>query len=188
MTTSSKMQSRMKLNRPSVRHKARPPKQRTPIGEAFTAANLPGALSLQHCVDCGAAQYPPRELCHACLGDLVWRETAGSGVVSSRIDLHHSLWEFFKRHTAQKPWPIASIALDCGPTALAHLDLISFGADSADAVTAGTAVQVFSHSDCSLQVVLIAVAAQEAIGTADQRREITARLGLLEPALKPGGI
>ncbi|MEP1470930.1 MAG: zinc ribbon domain-containing protein [Halieaceae bacterium] len=188
MTTSSKMQSRMKLNRPSVRNKTRPPKQRTPLGETFTAANLPAALSLQHCGDCGQVQYPPRELCHACLGDLVWRETSGSGVVSSRVDLHHSLWEFFKRHTAQQPWPIASIKLDCGPTVLAHVDLDSFGAAGANDVAAGTPVQVFSHSDCSQQAILIMVAASEPIATADRRHAIADRLGLLEPALKPGGI
>jgi len=188
MTTTRKMQSRLKLNRPSVRHKARPPKQRTPVGDTFTAANLPTALSLQHCSDCGQVQYPPRELCHACLGDLLWRETSGDGVVSSRVDLHHSLWEFFKRHTAQQPWPIASIKLDCGPTVLAHVDLASFKANTADDVPAGTPVKVFSHSDCSQQAVLIMVAASEPITTTDQRQAIAARLGLLEPALKPGGI
>lgn len=188
MTTSSKMQSRLKLNRPSVRHKTRPPKQRTPLGDTFTAANLATALSLQHCCDCGQVQYPPRELCHVCLGDLVWRETPGNGVVSSRVDLHHSLWEFFKRHTAQQPWPIASIKLDCGPTVLAHVDLASFGAAVADDVAAGTPVQVFSHSDCSQQAVLIMVKASEPVATSDQRQAIAARLGLLEPALKPGGI
>lgn len=188
MTTSSKMQSRMKLNRPSVRHKTRPPKQRTPLGDTFTAANLPTSLSLQHCGDCGQVQYPPRELCHACLGDLVWRETSGTGVVSSRVDLHHSLWEFFKRHTAQQPWPIASVKLDCGPTVLAHVDLASFGAAAVNDIAAGTQVQVFSHSDCSQQAILIMAAAGEPIATVDQRHAIADRLGLLQPALKPGGI
>ena len=188
MTTSSKMQRRLKLNRPSVRGRARPPKQRTPLGDTFTAANLPAALSLQHCVDCDTVQYPPRELCQACLGELVWRETSGRGVVSSRVDLHHSLWEFFKRRQVDKPWPIASVALDCGPTVIAHLDLVSLGAASADDVALGTAVEVFSHSDCSQQAVLIAVASGESTDTAAQRTVITERLGLLAPALKPGGI
>ncbi len=188
MSTSSKMQRRLKLNRPSVRARARPPKQRTPAGDIFTAANLPNALTLQHCEECGQVQYPPRELCKACLGELVWRETQGSGVISSGVDLHHSLWEFFKRRMQQKPWPIASIALDCGPTVIAHLDLESFAATCADDIALATAVQVFSHSDCSQQAVLIAVASGEPTKTADQRAAIATRLGLLAPALKPGGI
>ena len=188
MTSSSKTQNRHKLNRPSLRKNARPPKKRSPVGQTFTAANLATALSLQHCSACGQVQYPPRELCSACLGDLVWRPISGKGVVTSRLDLHHSLWEFFKRKMKTKPWPIASITLDCGPTVIAHLDVDSFAASQALDITPGTPAEIFSHTDCSLQCVLIATAAGQEPGSAKNRYQIAEQLGLLSPALKPGGI
>ena len=188
MTTSSKTQNRHKLNRPSLRKNARPPKKRSPVGQTFTAANLATSLSLQHCTSCGQVQYPPRELCSACLGDLVWRPTSGNGIVTSRLDLHHSLWEFFKRKLSTKPWPIASVTLDCGPTVIAHLDVASFAASQALDITPGTPVEIFSHTDCSLQSVLIATAAGQELGSAKNRTERAEQLELLSPALKPGGI
>ncbi|MFT6288161.1 MAG: putative OB-fold protein [Alcanivorax sp.] len=188
MTTSSKTQNRHKLNRPSLRKHARPPKKRSAVGQTFTAANLATALNLQHCTSCGQVQYPPRELCSACLGDLIWRPTSGNGAITSRLDLHHSLWEFFKRKLSVKPWPIASVTLDCGPTLIAHLDVGSFAASQALDVTPGTPVEIFSHTDCSLQCVLIATAAGQELDSAKNRYERAEQLGLLSPALKPGGI
>lgn len=189
MSTTPTMQSRLKLNRPSLRKLARPPKQRTPLGTAFNAANLPVALALQHCRDCGSVQYPPRELCSRCLGDaLVWRPTPGSGRLVSSLELHHSLWEYFKRRMADKPWPVASVRLDCGVIAFAHLALETFASDSPLKLAANTPVQVFTHSDCSLNAVMIAVAADTPIASRSQRHAIAAGLGLLEPAIKPEGI
>ncbi|MEQ9462541.1 MAG: zinc ribbon domain-containing protein [Haliea sp.] len=186
MSTTPTMRSRLKQNRPSLRKLARPPKQRTALGSAFNAANLPVALALQHCRDCGTVQYPPRELCRQCLGDaLVWRSTSGSGRLVSSIELHHSLWEYFKRRLVEKPWPVASVRLDCGVIVFAHLATETFGDP---ALPAGTAVQVFTHTDCSLNAVMIAVAADIPVDSRSQRHAITASLGLLEPAIKPEGI
>ncbi len=188
MTTTPTMQQRLKHNRPSLRRNARPPKQRSHLGAAFTAANLGCALALQHCRSCERVQYPPRELCQHCLADgLVWREADTAGHIISRLDLHHSLWEYFKRRIAEAPWPVATVRLDCGATVFAHLALPSFGAASAAAVPAGSAVQVFTHTDCSLNSVFIAVSAGTAVATPAQRRELAAALGLLEPAYKPEG-
>ncbi len=189
MSTTPTMQSRLKLNRPSLRKLARPPKQRTPLGTDFNAANLPVALALQHCRDCGSVQYPPRELCRQCLGDaLVWRATAGSGSLVSRVELHHSLWEYFKRRLAEKPWPVASVRLDCGVIVFAHLALQTFDSEAPGTLAADTAVQVFTHTDCSLNAVMIAVAASTPTASRSQRHAIAAGLGLLEPAIKPEGI
>ncbi|MCB1664029.1 MAG: hypothetical protein KDI20_15660, partial [Pseudomonadales bacterium] len=44
-----------------------PPKQRTELGEALTAATVEGELVLQQCQQCDSVQYPPREICHHCL-------------------------------------------------------------------------------------------------------------------------
>ena len=189
MSTTPTMRSRLKLNRPSLRKLARPPKQRTPLGTDFNAANLPVALALQHCRDCGSVQYPSRELCQRCLGDaLVWRPTPGSGRLVSRIELHHSLWEYFKRRLVEKPWPVASVRLDCGAIVFAHLALETFAADTPATLAADTAVQVFTHTDCSLNAVMIAVAAATPIASRSQRHAIAAGLGLLEPAINPEGI
>ena len=80
MTLNKKDIGRTKLNRPSLRARARPPKQRTILGKEFSAVNLPSELSLQHCLECGLPQYPPAELCGNCLSPkLRYRETTGEG-------------------------------------------------------------------------------------------------------------
>lgn len=189
MSSSHSMRSRLKFNRPSLRLRARPPRQRTAPGAAFTAANLPVALALQHCDECGAAQYPPREVCRHCLSpELRWRECATGGTLLCAVELHHSVWEYFKRRIAQAPWPIASVRLDCAVTVFAHLALPCFGRSTADVIPGGTRVQVLSHSDCSLNAVLIAVGEHTPIATRAQRAAIADATGLTRPALKPGGI
>lgn len=189
MSVTPTMRSRLKFNRPSLRKLARPPKQRTPLGTDFNAANLPVALSLQHCRDCGSVQYPPREVCGQCLGDrLAWRPTPGTGRLLSRVALHHSLWEYYKRRIVEAPWPVASVRLDSGVVVFAHLALESFAAGNSTGVAADTPVQVFTHTDCSLNAVMIAVAADTPIASRQQRQAIAAGLGLLEPATKPEGI
>jgi uncharacterized OB-fold protein len=82
---------------------------------------LPAApeLSLQVCGECGAVNYPPRELCGDCLADaLHWRAVADTGVVQSLTELHYSL----EPHYASRlPWRVASVRLDCGPVVFTHL-------------------------------------------------------------------
>ncbi len=187
MTASDNSKTLEKPNGNLPDNDSRPPRKRSAIGLTFTAANLPTALSLQHCEDCGQVQYPPRELCGRCLGPLAWRDTEGSGVITSRLDLHHSLSDFFKHKLAQRSWAIANVKLSCGPTVISHLDLASFSAQQASEVAAGTEVQVFSHSDCSLQSVLIATAPGQDLDEAAVRSKRARELGLLDPAPKPGG-
>jgi uncharacterized OB-fold protein len=189
MSTTTTMRNRLKHNRPSVRKNARPPKLRTHLGQAFTAANLSAALVLQHCPACDSAQYPPRELCQHCLLDgLVWKEVSTLGHIINRVTIHSSLWEYFKRRVKDAPWPIATVRLDCDATVFAHLALHSFDKHSTDDLAQGTLVQVFSHTDASLQSVLIAVAAKTPIACSEQRRVIIAEMGLLQASVKAGGI
>ncbi len=78
-----------------------------------------GGLTLQRCGACGQVNYPPRELCGQCLADaLEWETVDNKGVVLSCVALHYSLEQDYAQHL---PWPVASIALACGPVAFCHL-------------------------------------------------------------------
>ena len=78
-----------------------------------------GRLQLQVCTDCGQANYPRRELCGNCLADaLAWQVVPPEGLVQSLTELQHSLEAQYTDHL---PWTVASIKLDCGPVAFAHL-------------------------------------------------------------------
>ncbi len=84
-----------------------------------TALPSVNGLCLQHCSKCGHINYPVRELCGKCLGDsLVWQNVDGGGTVQSVTALHYPLEQNF---SAQLPWRIASVKLDVGPVAFAHL-------------------------------------------------------------------
>lgn len=181
MSIKEKMQRRLKFNRPSLRARARPPKQRTHLGQRFSAANLPGTLVMQRCSHCGHVQYPPTELCSECLADgLLFTDIAVEGVLLQLSDLHHSLWEFFKRRMKRNSWRIGSVKLNAGPTLFCHL------ADRD--LTAGSPVQVFSHTDASQSTVLIAVAMNHDVHDRSVRLTITEQLNLTQPALRRGGI
>jgi len=181
MNLREKMQRRLKLSRPSLRARARPPKQRSPLGAQFTAANLPTALALQCCDACGHVQYPPTELCGQCLDDsLVYRQVGTEGTLLATTALNHSLWEYYKRRLTQNPWLIGSIALDAGPVVLAHI--------GENTLKSGERVNVFSHTDASQQAVLVAVAASTDMSTPMARRNIVAGMALDVPAHKEGGL
>jgi uncharacterized OB-fold protein len=76
-------------------------------------------LSLQHCSNCEHINYPVRELCGNCLADsLVWQSVDGGATVQSVTALHYPLETNF---SGQLPWRIASVKLDVGPVAFAHL-------------------------------------------------------------------
>ena len=52
-----------------------PPGARGRVALGITAAAAEGRFVLQTCEDCGAVQYPPREVCLKCLSArLRWRE------------------------------------------------------------------------------------------------------------------
>ncbi len=189
MTTRYSMQRRLRMNRPSLRLRSKPPKARTPRGEDFTTANLAGALSMQQCAACERYNYPPREVCESCLNDvLIWRPADSRGRLLQAVDLHHSLWEFFKRRLKHKPWSIASVRLDAGPIVFAHLALELFDLAGASDIPSGRTVAVFSHSDCGNQSVLIAV--PDSIDVADPkiRLQIANSLGITSAAQREATI
>lgn len=189
MSNPEKMRRQLRLSRPSLRREARPPRLRTAPGEAFSAANLACSLTLRQCMECGDLQYPPQEVCAHCLGgELVWRPCPGDGTLLSAVDLHSSLWEFFRRRLEEGPWATASIRLQAGVTVFAHLHTGSFGANCATDVSLHSAVTVFSHTDCSERSILIAVAAGTPVHSREKRHALAADLGLLEPAIKAEGI
>jgi len=77
-------------------------------------------IRLQRCAACGAAQYPPREICVACLSDTLAWETTDSlpGRVLARTVLHHSNEPRFR---PRLPLAIGLVQLDAGPVAVCFL-------------------------------------------------------------------
>ena len=77
-------------------------------------------IRLQRCADCGAAQYPPREFCGACLSDRIAWETAASlpARVLARIRLHHSNEPGFRGYL---PLTCGLVQFDRGPVAVCFL-------------------------------------------------------------------
>jgi uncharacterized OB-fold protein len=77
-------------------------------------------LWLQRCTSCGTVQYPPRELCAACLSDaLQWLDsTTPAGVIMATISLHHSHDPAFR---PSLPRQVALVHLDAGPTIVCFL-------------------------------------------------------------------
>ena len=51
--------------------------------------DAPSPLAFQRCMSCGAAVYPPRQMCPVDGGrELSWQESAGEGVVYSATVVH----------------------------------------------------------------------------------------------------
>jgi uncharacterized protein len=117
----------------------------TPLGQ-MSAYAADGRLALQHCTGCGTVQYPPRELCCACLADaLEWRVTdAEAGEVLATMLLHHSHDTEFR---ARLPLCIGLVRFDAGPVAICFL---------AEGCTAGTRVRVTARCDDDTRAVLTA--------------------------------
>ena len=78
-----------------------------------------GQVALQRCEDCGAGQYPPRELCHACLSDRLAWSTApdAAGDLLACATVCHSL----EPGTAL-PRPVGLVRLGPAMTALCFVD------------------------------------------------------------------
>jgi uncharacterized OB-fold protein len=104
-------------------------------------------MRLQCCTACGTVQYPPRELCAACLADtLEWRVTdAEPGEVLAHTVLHHSHEPAFG---AMLPLRVGLVRLDAGATVVCFL---------AERCCAGTRVSVATRLDGEGRTVLSAV-------------------------------
>ena len=101
---------------------------------------------LQRCKSCGTVQYPPRELCVACLSDfLQWLDaTTQAGVVLATTTLHHSHDAAFR---ASLPLQVALVHLDAGPTAVCFLT---------GSPTLGSRVHITAQRDTTGRLILSA--------------------------------
>jgi len=78
------------------------------------------SIHLQGCTQCGARQYPPRDLCRVCLTDtLAPMEDAGEGVLIVSAIVHRSLDSAF---VGALPLRIGTVWLDCGVRVTAFVD------------------------------------------------------------------
>jgi NAD(P)-dependent dehydrogenase (short-subunit alcohol dehydrogenase family)/uncharacterized OB-fold protein len=141
-----------------------PPATRSRTALGLTAAAAEGRFALQVCTDCGAVQYPPREACGACLSSrLPWQEVPVGGRLIAATTVCISADPYFRQRT---PWRIGTVALDCGPSVIAHLH---------GEVTQGGRVRMTLRLDKSGQGVMLAMPEQETPDMQDDRqlREMT---------------
>ena len=105
-----------------------------------------GRLALQHCTACGTGQYPPRELCRACLSDqMAWTlADAAPAHLLATTSVHHS----FEPETPV-PQRIGLVRLAMGETALCFLDAgVQPGAVSVRARADAAGRAVLTASPC----------------------------------------
>jgi NAD(P)-dependent dehydrogenase (short-subunit alcohol dehydrogenase family)/uncharacterized OB-fold protein len=142
-----------------------PPAARSRVALGLTAAAARGRLELQVCLDCGAVQYPPREVCRACLSHrLVWRPQTGRGELISETVLHNAQELFFRERL---PWRIGNVRVDAGVNVMAYVHE-NVGA-------APCRVRVEAALDRAGQAALVAVAEQgrPALSDDPKLREMT---------------
>jgi NAD(P)-dependent dehydrogenase (short-subunit alcohol dehydrogenase family)/uncharacterized OB-fold protein len=124
-----------------------PPTARSRAALGLTAAAARGALELQVCLDCGAVQYPPREVCRACLSHrLAWRPQDGRGELMTDTVLRNAQELYFRERL---PWRVGIVRLDAGVSAVAYVH------DSVGA--APRRVRIAAALDRAGQAVLVAV-------------------------------
>jgi NAD(P)-dependent dehydrogenase (short-subunit alcohol dehydrogenase family)/uncharacterized OB-fold protein len=96
-----------------------PPGKRSRAALGFTAAAARGRLELQVCQDCGATQYPPREICGSCLSHrLIWRSHDGRGELMTETVLRAPQELFFRERI---PWRAGTVRLDAGVNVIAFV-------------------------------------------------------------------
>jgi NAD(P)-dependent dehydrogenase (short-subunit alcohol dehydrogenase family)/uncharacterized OB-fold protein len=124
-----------------------PPATRSRVALGLTAAATRGRFELQVCRDCGTVQYPPREVCRACLSHrLVWRVQNGGGELLTDTVLRTAQELFFRERL---PWRVGMVRLDAGVNVIAYLHETVGGAPCR--------VRVEAALDRAGQAVLVAV-------------------------------
>jgi len=98
-------------------------------------------IRLQHCADCGRAQYPPREVCGTCLSDrLNWHSADFLRCrVLARTVLHHSNEPAMRQLL---PLTLGLVQFEAGPVAVCFL---------AGTAAPGDAVNVRLNADALLE-------------------------------------
>lgn len=110
---------RRKDPRARTRMPALPPGNRSREAQGLAAMAAAGRFALQVCGACGAAQYPPRQICGRCLDDrLDWTDVPDGGTLLAETTLRHSNDPFFRDRL---PWRLGMVAADAGPSIVAHL-------------------------------------------------------------------
>lgn len=96
-----------------------PPEARSRAAMGLTAAAAEGRFALQHCAECGAVQYPPRDACHRCLSvRLDWKDTSPMGELLAETTVRTSTNLYFRERA---PWRTGSVRLDAGPVVICHV-------------------------------------------------------------------
>ena len=136
-----------------------PPYSRSRRSLGFTAAAAEGRFALQVCGRCGHVTYPARELCPKCWStELAWRDVESGGQLIAETTLRTSVNTYFRE---RMPWRVGTVALDAGPTVLAHLH-----GDVGDKQR----VRMIARTDKSGQGVLFALPEKETANMADDRQ------------------
>lgn len=93
------------------------PRSRSALG--LTRAAAEGVFELQVCAECGAVQYPPREVCGNCLSEHVaWKPVNDRGQLIATTTLRHSNDLYFRERL---PWRVGTVKMDAGPSVVAHV-------------------------------------------------------------------
>lgn len=97
----------------------RPPEARSRAAMGMAAAAAEGRFALQHCAECGAVQYPPRDACGECLAtELAWKDTDPAGEIIAETTIRTSTKLYFRE---RMPWRAGTVKLDAGPAVICHL-------------------------------------------------------------------
>jgi len=142
-----------------------PPAARSRVALGLTAAAARGRFELQVCRDCGALQYPPREVCRTCLSHrLLWRVQDGRGELITETVLRAAQELFFRERL---PWRVGIVRLDAG------VNVVAFVHESV--AVAPCRVRIEAALDRAGKAVLIAVPENGRSPLSDDRqlREMT---------------
>jgi NAD(P)-dependent dehydrogenase (short-subunit alcohol dehydrogenase family)/uncharacterized OB-fold protein len=124
-----------------------PPAARSRVALGLTAAAARGRFALQVCRDCGAVQYPPREVCRACLSQLlVWRPQDDRGELLTETTLRTAQELYFRERL---PWRIGLVRLAAGVNVVSYVH--------ASVGTAPCRVRVAAALDRAGQAALVAM-------------------------------
>jgi uncharacterized OB-fold protein len=112
------------------------------VTEPFWAGCAERRLMIQHCLECGAYQSPPRLLCRICRGSAFdWHESAGTGQIYTYTIAHHAASTALRE---QVPYVIVVVQLDdCGGARL----ISNLVGGSAASASVGRAVRVVWDDD-----------------------------------------
>lgn len=141
-----------------------PAASRSRAAHWLTLAAAEGRFALPTCLDCGAPQYPPRDICGTCLSHrIALKDHPGGGRLAAATTIRTSTDVYFRERL---PWRIGTVVLDCGPSIIAHLH-----GDCAE----GGRVRLELKLDKAGQAVILAMPHKDTPNMADdlQMRELT---------------